>query len=647
MTSIAVTVPAILSVTGSPITSSGTFAITTAVTPTGTGAIVLASSPSLTTPTLVFGTNNTTPVITATGGNGPFLIQNSTLAVSGRLDLLFGRDRSSFNLAVIDFNYNALNSNTNTIGFGFFGANNVVTINGVGTVFVSSLTASYSVHTDASKNLVSVQNIGTGLNILQTSPTLITPNLGVASGTSLNLSSLTASYSVHTDASKNLVSVQNIGTGLNILQISPTLITPILGVASGTSLNLSGLTASYSVHTDASKNLVSIQNNGTGLNVMQTLPTLVYGTGSSTPVLTCTGGSGLLLATNSTLTTSNKIDLQFGRDQSNFNVGIINFNYNSLNSNTNTIGLGFFGANNLFTINGAGQAEIVSSTPILTIRTSGNAGGSLYLGNSGHGVVRSSNDVVMYTTSGTLNFKTNGSAGVDNMVVSSTQVTVNQLAVLDSGSKTAFSNFFCNGGGIAAASETKSDYCATFNGWVQFNTGWRIVSDSRIKEKVEDLTESTKFKKLKPKSYFLLDRRRDPKIQYGMIAQEVKDIYPEAIGSNGDYLPDVMENGKVTGKYTFEYYGVKNLEDKLLVYIYPGEIEVRKEVKVVKRSLGVYTLNIEIPSDKIFIYGNYDENLLNINYTAFVPVLIAELQATNKHVETLKEQIETLKSLIN
>ncbi len=62
--------------------------------------------------------------------------------------------------------------------------------------------------------------------------------MGAATGTSLILSSLTASYSVHTDASKNLVSVQNIGTGLNILQTSPTLITPILGVATGSTVQL-------------------------------------------------------------------------------------------------------------------------------------------------------------------------------------------------------------------------------------------------------------------------------------------------------------------------------------------------------------------------------------------------------------------------
>lgn len=52
VTSVALTVPAILSVSGSPITTSGTLAITTAATPTGSGAIVLQSQPSIVNPTI-------------------------------------------------------------------------------------------------------------------------------------------------------------------------------------------------------------------------------------------------------------------------------------------------------------------------------------------------------------------------------------------------------------------------------------------------------------------------------------------------------------------------------------------------------------------------------------------------------------------
>ena len=54
-------------------------------------------------------------------------------------------------------------------------------------------------------------------------------------GTNANIGGLTASSAVATDASKNLVSVTNTGTGSNVLATSPTLVTPALGTpTSGT-----------------------------------------------------------------------------------------------------------------------------------------------------------------------------------------------------------------------------------------------------------------------------------------------------------------------------------------------------------------------------------------------------------------------------
>jgi hypothetical protein len=54
-----------------------------------------------------------------------------------------------------------------------------------GTQNMAALTASTALALDASKNVVSVTNTGTGNNVLATSPTLVTPTLGAASATSV------------------------------------------------------------------------------------------------------------------------------------------------------------------------------------------------------------------------------------------------------------------------------------------------------------------------------------------------------------------------------------------------------------------------------------------------------------------------------
>lgn len=115
-------------------------------------------------------------------------------------------------------------------------------VTSVGLALPSDFTVSNSPVT-TSGVLTAVYNnapTGTGGFVRANTPTLITPILGAATGTSLNLSGLTASSNVATDGSKNLVSVPNTGTGNNVLATSPTLTTPILGVASTTSLAVTG-----------------------------------------------------------------------------------------------------------------------------------------------------------------------------------------------------------------------------------------------------------------------------------------------------------------------------------------------------------------------------------------------------------------------
>ena len=69
---------------------------------------------------------------------------------------------------------------------------NGVNLSVSGTSTLSGLTASTALALNASKEIVSVTNTGTGDNVLATSPTMITPTLGVAVATSINKVALTA-----------------------------------------------------------------------------------------------------------------------------------------------------------------------------------------------------------------------------------------------------------------------------------------------------------------------------------------------------------------------------------------------------------------------------------------------------------------------
>jgi hypothetical protein len=114
-----------------------------------------------------------------------------------------------------------------------------------GTTTLSNLTASTALALDASKNVVSVTNTGTGNNVLATSPTLVTPALGTpSSGTLTNATGLPISTGVSglgTDVATALA--VNVGTAG-----SPVVNGGVLGTpSSGTLTNATGLPISTGV----------------------------------------------------------------------------------------------------------------------------------------------------------------------------------------------------------------------------------------------------------------------------------------------------------------------------------------------------------------------------------------------------------------
>ena len=160
----------------------------------------------------------------------------------------------------------------------------------------ASSTSTGSIITTGGVGIAKKLYVGTDANI---GGTLTVTGVATFSATPI-YSSLTASSAVATNASKELVSVTNTGTGSNVLATSPTidsatLTAPALGTPiSGVATNLTGLPLGTGV-----TGVLGVTNGGTGLATL-TANHVILGNGTSTPLFIAPGTTGNVLTSTGT-----------------------------------------------------------------------------------------------------------------------------------------------------------------------------------------------------------------------------------------------------------------------------------------------------------------------------------------------------------
>ena len=165
-------------------------------------------------------------------------------------------------------------------------------------------------------------------------------------------------------------------------------------------------------------------------------------------------------------------------------------------------------------------------------------------------------------------------------------------------------------------------------------------SDARIKN-IIGLSDSKKdlqtIMDLKITDYRMKDAMKDDKPYKKVIAQEVKEVYPQAVSFTTEIIPDIyamstLNNGLVTIQNTLKQGDKVKLimEDKEGLY------------EVIEATENNFRIN-ESLSGNVFVYGRRVDDFHTVDYEALNTLNISATQELYKIIQAQKEEIESLK----
>ena len=170
-------------------------------------------------------------------------------------------------------------------------------------------------------------------------------------------------------------------------------------------------------------------------------------------------------------------------------------------------------------------------------------------------------------------------------------------------------------------------------------------SDKRIKTEIESIPNSSDLiDKIEPKRYKLIDEN---KYSYGLIAQDVKNVIPDAIKLKREFIPNVnqilsfkkLDENRIV--IDLEKYDIK-IDDKIKMVSNNNE-EIDGKVVDIKDDQYIIETNKIIKGDDLFVYGKQvnDYHVLDYNY-----LFTLNLDATKKlqtKIKAMEDEIKLLK----
>jgi hypothetical protein len=216
--------------------------------------------------------------------------------------------------------------------------------------------------------------------------------------------------------------------------------------------------------------------------------------------------------------------------------------------------------------------------------------------------------------------------------------------------------YFGSGGGVTGQNAYAGNGAVSIYGSRNIFTAWSFVvsSDSRIKKDIQDINDGealSKLRQLQPKTYKYIDPMKGTDTVYGFIAQEVKEVLPQAVTLQKSTIPNVMGFATAT-EHTLTLTSTNKIFDFDLTN--GNQLEIFKhnnsgdriEATIVSISEDKKTVTIEetLDTSEYYIQGQIINDFNALNKDAIWTIATAALQEVDRELQQAKLEIQDLEA---
>jgi hypothetical protein len=205
-------------------------------------------------------------------------------------------------------------------------------------------------------------------------------------------------------------------------------------------------------------------------------------------------------------------------------------------------------------------------------------------------------------------------------------------------------------------STTIGNLCAIFRSDVMVQSQLVISSDSRIKKNIQNIEDDSALQKIlaiQPKTYNYVDMMKSTSNVYGFIAQQVREVIPEAVKLQNEYIPNIYDSCTYTSNVLTFHNSNLNTTDihigsNIKIFDWDSKEHICKITDYTSNSITIDE-NIQNSCNICFAHGTQvdDFHALDKNYiytlnVCAVQELYKMIQKQNDIISTLMNRIAAL-----